>query len=137
MRLTQADIRLQSMIVGTGTDLMEIDRIRASIARYGERFLRRVYTDGEIAYCRRKKNGAENFAARFAAKEAAAKALGTGISQGVGWREIEVRREPSGRPTLHFTGRAEERAARLGVRAASISLTHSRDLAMAVVILEA
>lgn len=124
------------MILGTGTDLMEIDRIRSSIARYGDRFLRRVYTPGEIAYCSRKKNSAESYAARFAAKEAAAKALGTGISQGVSWREIEVRREPAGRPTLHFSGRAAERASSMGVRRSSLSLTHSRELAMAIVTLE-
>lgn len=124
------------MIVGTGTDLIEIERIRASVSRHGDRFLRRIYTDGEIAYCGRKRNSAESYATRFAAKEAAAKALGTGISQGVGWREIEVLREPSGRPTLRFSGRALQRAASLGVRRASLSLTHSRELAMAFVLLE-
>lgn len=124
------------MIAGTGTDLMEIDRIRASIARYGERFLRRIYTPGEIAYCARKKNSEESYAARFAAKEAAAKALGTGISQGVSWLEIEVLRAPSGRPSLVFHGRAADRAASMCVNNASLSLTHSRELALAVVILE-
>ncbi len=124
------------MIAGTGTDLIEIERIRASIARYGDRFLRRIYTPGEIAYCSRKKHSAESYAARFAAKEAAAKALGTGISQGVSWLEIEVLREPSGRPSLVFHGRAAGRAARMGVIHTSLSLTHSRELALAVVTLE-
>ena len=76
--------------------MIEIGRVQESIERFGERFLERVFTAGEIAYCMRKKNAAESFAARFAAKEAGAKALGTGISQGVSWKEIEVRREPVG-----------------------------------------
>jgi len=125
------------MLVGTGTDLMEIDRVAASIERYGRRFLERIFTEGEILYCeRKKKTAAESFAARFAAKEAAAKALGTGISRGVSWKELEVRREPGGRPTLHLSGRAAERAARMGVRHISLSLTHTRELAMAVVMME-
>ena len=124
------------MVIGVGTDLMEIARIAGSIDRYGERFLRRIFTPGEIEYCRRKKNAAESFAARFAAKEAAAKALGTGISSGVSWLEIEVVRELSGRPTLRFHGRAAEIAARLGVAHASLSLTHTATLAQASVILE-
>src|ERR1700689_474432 len=94
------------MLIGTGVDLIEIERIANSIERYGERFLRRVYTDHEIAYCHRKRASAESFAARFAAKEAAAKALGTGISRGVTWSEFQVEREPGGRPILVLRGRA-------------------------------
>ena len=124
------------MVVGLGTDLMEIARIQESIDRYGDRFLRRIFTPGEIAFCQRKKNGAESFAARFAAKEAAAKALGTGISRGVGWLELEVVRHPGERPTLHVSGRAAERASRLGVTTISLSLSHSRDVALAVVVME-
>jgi holo-[acyl-carrier protein] synthase len=124
------------MLVGTGIDLTEIPRIRNSIERFGNRFLNRIFTAGEKAYCLRKKNAAESFAARFAAKEAAAKALGTGISYGVTWLEIEVTREPSGRPGLAFHGRAAEIAARLGVTSAALSLTHTRDMAMASVALE-
>ncbi len=125
------------MILGLGTDLIEIERIEASVRRFGDRFLRRVFTEAEIAYCLRKRvSAAESFAARFAAKEAAAKALGTGISRGVAWREIEVRRQPGDAPTLHWAGRAAERAAVLGVHRASVSLTHSRTVAMAVVLLE-
>jgi holo-[acyl-carrier protein] synthase len=105
--------------------------------RFGDRFLERIFTDGEIAYCKRKKNAAESFAARFAAKEAAAKALGTGISHGVSWKEFEVKREPSGKPTMSLSGRAAELAGALGVRRVQLSLTHSRDLAMAVVLVEA
>ncbi len=124
------------MVVGVGTDLIEIARIEQSIARFGERFLARVFTPAEIAYCQRKKNAAESFAARFAAKEAGAKALGTGISQGVSWLELEVTREPSGKPTLTLHGRAAARASELGVTHISISLTHSRDTSLAVVIME-
>jgi holo-[acyl-carrier protein] synthase len=124
------------MVLGLGTDLIETRRIQDSLDRYGERFLTRVFTSGEIAYCTRKKNAAESFAARFAAKEAAAKALGTGISRGVTWKELEVRREPTGRPTLHLSGRAAELAESMGVRRLQLSLTHSRELAMAVVVAE-
>jgi holo-[acyl-carrier protein] synthase len=125
------------MVLGVGTDLIETKRIEESIDRYGERFLERIFTAGEIAYCvRKKKNAAESFAARFAAKEAGAKALGTGISRGITWKELEVRREASGRPTLHLSGRAAELAKAMGVRRIQLSLTHSRELAMAVVVAE-
>ncbi|WP_263359418.1 holo-ACP synthase [Acidicapsa ligni] len=124
------------MLVGTGIDLAEIVRIQKSIARFGDRFLDRIFTPREKAYCLRKKKSAESFAARFAAKEAAAKALGTGISYGVTWLEIEVTREPSGRPGLSFHGRAAQMAARLGVIHAALSLTHTAELAMASVCLE-
>jgi holo-[acyl-carrier protein] synthase len=124
------------MLVGTGIDLIEIARIQKSMDRYGDRFLDRIFTPAEKAYCQRKRNAAESFAARFAAKEAAAKALGTGISFGVTWLEIEVIREPTGRPTLSFHGRALRIANRLSVARASLSLTHTEDLAMASVALE-
>ncbi|MBS1798359.1 MAG: holo-ACP synthase [Acidobacteria bacterium] len=125
------------MVLGVGTDLIEITRIEESIAQFGERFLARVFTPGEIAYCRMKtKKSAESFAARFAAKEAGAKALGTGISRGVSWKELEVRREPGERPTLHLSGRAAERARAMGIRRLALSLSHSRDVALAVVIAE-
>jgi holo-[acyl-carrier protein] synthase len=125
------------MVLGLGTDLIESRRMQESIDRFGERFLERVFTTGEIAYClRKKKNAAESFAARFAAKEAGAKALGTGISRGVSWKEFEVRREASGRPTLHLSGRAAELAEAMGVRRIQLTLTHSRDLALAVVVAE-
>jgi holo-[acyl-carrier protein] synthase len=124
------------MLVGTGIDLTDIPRIQKSIDRFGSRFLDRIFTEREKAYCLRKRNHAESFAARFAAKEAAAKALGTGINYGVNWLEIEVTREPSGRPGLEFHGRAAAIAARLGVTNAVVSLTHSDALAMASVALE-
>jgi holo-[acyl-carrier protein] synthase len=124
------------MLIGTGVDLIEIERIAHSIERYGDRFLRRVYTPQEIAYCNRKRTGAESFAARFAAKEAGAKALGTGISRGVTWSEFQVGREPGGRPVLELTGRARLLAQELGVKAISLSLTHTGNLAMATVMME-
>jgi holo-[acyl-carrier protein] synthase len=124
------------MLIGTGVDLIEIERIAHSIERFGDRFLRRVYTDSEIAYCRRKRSSAESFAARFAAKEAGAKALGTGISRGVTWIEFEVKREPSGRPLLALSGRADALAKELGVKIISLSLTHTREMAMAMVLME-
>jgi holo-[acyl-carrier protein] synthase len=124
------------LVIGIGTDLIEIERIERSVKRFGDAFLQRVYTPGEIAYCKRKKNSAESLAARFAAKEAGAKALGTGISRGVSWREFEVRRQPGQRPELHLSGRAAEIAARLGIRRVSLSLSHSRSVSIAVVVAE-
>lgn len=124
------------MIVGMGVDIIEVARVRAAVERFGERFLRRLFTEGEIRYCESKANKYERFAARFAAKEAALKAIGTGLSRGVSWQDVEVVREPSGRPTLSFTGKAAEFAKRLGSRRASISLTHTEQVAFAQVILE-
>jgi holo-[acyl-carrier protein] synthase len=124
------------MIVGTGIDITEVPRIAAAIERFGERFLDRVYTPKEIAYCRSKKNAVERFAARFAAKEAAMKAIGTGLRQGVTWHDVEVGREPGGRPTIIFSGRAAEFAAKLGAKRVHLSLTHSEQTAIANVILE-
>jgi len=124
------------MIVGSGIDLVEIGRIQQSLERFGQRFLNRIFTGAERAYCQRKHKAAESFAARFAAKEAGAKALGTGISRGVNWLEIEVVREAGGRPALRFHGRAAELAAAMGVTHIALSLTHTADLAMASVLLE-
>ena len=116
--------------------MVEIRRIQHAMDRYGKRFLNRVYTASEQAYCLRKRNAAESFAARFAAKEAGAKALGTGISFGVNWLEIEVVRAPSGRPSLRFYGRAAQIAAHMGFAHAALSITHTAELAMASVVLE-
>src|SRR5438477_12992603 len=124
------------MIVGSGIDLVEIDRIQHSVDRYGARFLNKVYTTAEQTYCLRKRNSAESLAARFAAKEAGAKALGTGMSRGVTWLEIEVVREPGGRPALRFHGRAAEIASHLGVTHTALSITHTATLSMANVMLE-
>jgi holo-[acyl-carrier protein] synthase len=121
-------------IIGTGVDATEISRIAASIERYGDRFINRIYTEGEIAYCRRKRDFASSFAARFAAKEAAMKALGTGHSRGVFWRGIEVVRR-SGPPQIRFHGGAAARAEYLGATGAFLTISHSKDLAIAQVIL--
>ena len=124
------------MIVGTGIDIAEVPRIGLAIERFGDRFLHRIYTAGEIRYCDSKANRVERYAARFAAKEAAMKALGTGWNHGVRWVDCEVVRMPGGRPSLAFHGRAAEFAAKLGTRNIALSLTHTKDQAMAQVILE-
>jgi holo-[acyl-carrier protein] synthase len=124
------------MIIGTGIDIAEVPRIRQSIERFGERFLKRIYTAGEMRYCDSKANRVERYAARFAAKEAAMKALGTGWSHGVRWRDCEVVRMPGGRPSITFHGKAGEIASRLGVKNAALSLSHTAEQAIAQVILE-
>jgi holo-[acyl-carrier protein] synthase len=115
-------------------DATEIDRILEAIERYGDRFLHKVFTEGEIAYCRGKRDFGPSFAARFAAKEAAMKALGTGFSRGVYWRGIEVVRH-QGPPSLRFHDGAAERFARMGATRSLLTLTHARDLAIAHVLL--
>lgn len=124
------------MIVGLGLDIAEVDRIEAAIRRHGAPFLERLFTPAEVEYCERHKNKFERYAARFAAKEAAMKALGTGWSNGVRWRDIEVVRAPSGKPSLRLEGQAQAIAAKLGVKNSALSITHSGNLALAEVILE-
>jgi holo-[acyl-carrier protein] synthase len=124
------------MIVGTGVDLAEVPRIRASIERFGARFINRIYTPAEIAYVERKANRFERYAARFAAKEAGMKAIGTGWRHGVRWQDFEVVNQRSGKPTLLFHGVAARVAGKLGVRNVSLSITHTAELGMAHVILE-
>jgi holo-[acyl-carrier protein] synthase len=124
------------MIVGTGVDLAEVDRIRHSIERYGARFIERIYTPREIAYVERKANRYERYAARFAAKEAGMKAIGTGWKHGVRWQDLEVANLPSGKPTLLLHGVAAIVAEKLGVKNVALSLTHTSALGMAHVILE-
>jgi holo-[acyl-carrier protein] synthase len=124
------------MIVGTGVDLAEVPRIRASIERFGAKFVERIFTPAEIAYVERKANRYERYAARFAAKEAGMKAIGTGWRRGVTWKDFEVTNLPSGKPTLRLHGMAAAIAGRLGVRNISLSITHTAELGMAHVILE-
>ncbi|MBI3470217.1 MAG: holo-[acyl-carrier-protein] synthase [Candidatus Solibacter usitatus] len=124
------------MILGTGVDLAEVGRIREAIERFGARFTGRIYTPGEIAYVERKANRYERYAGRFAAKEAGMKALGTGWKRGVRWRDFEVANLPSGRPTLRLHGEAARIAEGMGVKAISLSITHTAELGMAHVILE-
>lgn len=124
------------MIVGTGVDLAEVDRIRAAIERYGPRFVERIFTPREIAYVESKANRFERYAARFAAKEAGMKAIGTGWRRGVRWQDFEVANLPTGKPTLRLHGVAAEIAGKLGVRNIALSLTHTAEYGMAHVILE-
>jgi holo-[acyl-carrier protein] synthase len=124
------------MIVGTGIDIAEVPRIAEAIARFGDRFLHKIFTEGEVRYCESKANRVERFAARFAAKEAAMKALGTGWNHGVRFRDVEVSRQPGGRPTLIFHGKAAEFAAKLGATNVALSLSHTAEQAIAQVILE-
>jgi holo-[acyl-carrier protein] synthase len=117
-------------MLATGVDIIEISRVRGVLERFGQRFLDRVYTPNEIAFCR---DRPPNLAARFAAKEATMKALGSGV-RGIGWKDIEVIRYPSGAPSIKLHGRAKARAERLGVKEISVSLSHSRDYAVAFVV---
>lgn len=124
------------MIVGTGIDVAEVERVRQTIERFGRRFIERVFTVEEISYCESKANKVERYAARFAVKEAGMKAIGTGWNRGVRWRDVEVRRSPGSRPTIVFYGKAAEFFANLGATRAHLSLTHTKEFAMAYVVLE-
>ena len=124
------------MIVGLGTDIIEIVRIGQMIERHGEIFLQRVYTDGEIRYCQRRKECYQHFAGRFAVKEAVFKALGTGWTQGVSWRQVETTNDESGRPAVLLRGNARQIADRMAVKTIHVSISHSQSHAIAQVILE-
>ena len=121
-------------ILGLGLDATDIPRVAEVFDRYGERFLRRIFTDGEIAYCTRRRDPVPHLAGRFAAKEAAMKALGTGHSRGVLWKDVEVVRA-GGPPQLRLHGEAARRAAAIGVVGSLVTITHSDTLAMAQVLL--
>ena len=116
---------------GIGVDIVRIGRMRDVIARWDERFLRRVFTPGEITYCRSRRDPVQHFAARFAAKEAGLKALGTGLRLGVNWRELEVRRARGEAPVLVLSGRSREIGLRRGGRRMLLALTHDGDYAVA------
>ena len=124
------------MIVGTGVDIAETSRLEKGLERHGERFTKRLFTPAEIAYCERFKSRGERYAARFAAKEAAFKALGTGWGAGVRWLDVEVTHQPSGKPELVLTGRAQEVARGLGVTRMAVSISHSDRYVVAQVIFE-
>lgn len=124
------------MIVGTGVDIAETARIERSLERHGEHFIKRLYTPVEIAYCEKFRNRAERYAARFAAKEAAFKALGTGWGKGVRWLDVEIRNQPSGKPELMLSGRAEQIARELGVTRSAVSISHAQGYVVAQVIFE-
>ena len=125
------DLPQSALTLGSGVDIIEISRVRQVLERYGQRFLDRVFTSEEAAYCRGR---APNLAVRFAAKEATMKALGTGI-RGVDWKDVEVVRQDSGAPSILLHGRGKARAQRLGVLEISVSLSHSREYAVAFVVI--
>jgi holo-[acyl-carrier protein] synthase len=123
-------------VIGIGVDLIECARIQHSIDRFGDRFLHRVFTDGEIEYSMSMKFPARHLAARFAAKEAVSKAFGTGIGKAMGWRNIDIQKKTSGEPFLVFSGPAQELATKRGATAALVTLSHTEHHAMASVVLE-
>ncbi len=123
-------------VLGIGVDLVECARIQHSLDRFGEKFLHRVFTDSEIEYSMSMKFPARHLAARFAAKEAVSKAFGTGIGKAMGWRNIDIRKKPSGEPFLVFTEGAEKLAKERGVASALITLSHTDHHATATVVLE-
>ena len=123
-------------VLGIGVDLVECARIERSLDRFGEKFLHRVFTGGEIEYSMSMKFPARHLAARFAAKEAVSKAFGTGIGKSMGWRDIDVHKKPSGEPFLVFAGGAEKLAKERGVTNALITLRHSEQHAVATIVLE-
>ncbi len=123
-------------VLGVGIDIVENARIEHALERYGERFLHRVFTAGEIAYCQSMKFPARHFAARFAAKEAVSKAFGTGIGKAMGWRDIDVHRQGSGQPFVVLEGGAKQLAAERGVSAVWVSLSHTDNHAAATIVIE-
>jgi holo-[acyl-carrier protein] synthase len=123
-------------VLGIGVDLVECARIEHSVDRFGDRFLHRVFTDGEIEYSMSMKFPARHLAARFAGKEAVSKAFGTGIGKAMGWRNIDIRKKASGEPFLVFSGPAQELAEKRGVTLALITLSHTEHHALAAVVLE-
>jgi len=135
-RFTETPYNSPMSVIGIGVDLVECVRIRRSIDRFGDRFLHRVFTDGEIEYSMSMKFSERHLAARFAGKEAVAKAFGTGIGTAMGCRNIDIRKKESGEPYLVFSGPAQELAAKRGVTSALITLSHTEQHAMASVVLE-
>jgi holo-[acyl-carrier protein] synthase len=123
-------------ILGIGIDLVDCGRIQNSIERFGDRFLRRVFTEGEITYAQSMKFPARHLAARFAAKEALSKAFGTGIGKSMGWRDLDVQKQASGEPFVVLSGGAEKMASERGVQKIWISLSHTDESGMATIILE-
>ena len=123
-------------VIGTGVDLVECARIQNSIDRFGDRFLHRVFTNGEIEYSMSMKFPARHLAARFAAKEAVSKAFGTGIGKSMGWRDIDIQKKSSGEPFLVLSGLAQELAKKRGITAALVTLSHTEHHAVAWVVLE-
>jgi len=124
------------MIVGIGTDIIEVNRIEKLLSKQ-ERFKERIFTQGEIEYCEQKKNKVQNYAARFALKEALLKAIGTGWSEGVTFKEIEVVNDKKGKPELILSGTVKRITEKMGVTNIQVSISHLKDLAIGMIILEA
>src|SRR5205823_3924290 len=135
-RLRKGQCASHMSVIGIGVDLVECARIERSLDRFGEKFLRRVFTDGEIEYSMSMKFPARHLAARFAGKEAVSKAFGTGIGKAMGWRNIDIRKKKSGEPFLVFSGPAQELAEKRGITSALITLSHTDRHAIACVVLE-
>lgn len=124
------------MIFGTGVDIVEIARFEKFLKQGNDALFQRLFTRGEIDYCSLKKHCAQHYALRFAAKEAFLKALGTGLRDGLSWKEMEVVNDPLGKPGLVLHGRAEELFRQAGLNACFLSLSHDAGCALAMVILE-
>ena len=118
-------------VIGIGTDIVECLRIARMIERHGELFINRVYTPHEIQYCSQRKAATQHYAGRWAAKEAVLKALGTGWARGIGWRDVEVHNDPTGRPSIRLAGGAREVSAQLGIGQMLVSISHCRSHATA------
>lgn len=127
-------LRMPAMIIGLGTDIIEIPRIAEMIERHGELFLTRIYTGEEIRHCQLRKHSTQHFAGRWAAKEAVMKVLGTGFVKGISWKDIEVRNQQSGRPTMILAGGARRRADNLGIGEVLVTISHCRAYATATAI---
>ncbi|MDP6424013.1 MAG: holo-ACP synthase [Planctomycetota bacterium] len=124
------------MIIAVGTDLVELDRVSRIVSRHGKRFLARILTDHELAYCKGRGSSVASIGARFAAKEAVMKLLGTGWGDGVGWRDIEVRNDAAGNPSIEVSGEAARLVANRGIRTLHVSLSHTNQNALAMVVAE-
>jgi holo-[acyl-carrier protein] synthase len=124
------------MIIGCGVDIIELDRIRTLVERYGDRFLTKVFTEGEMAYCQARKKAWQHFAGRFAAKEAVLKSLGTGIRSGITWKDVEVSVDDWGAPRITLHRGAGERARQIGIRTVHISISHCESFAVAQAVAE-
>jgi len=133
--MTSFEIDGPMRVLGIGVDIVETARIQSSLDRFGERFLRRVFTQEEQEYCSSMPFPARHYGARFAAKEAVSKAFGTGIGSRIGWRDIEIKRKDSGEPAIQFHGPAADLAATLGVLQALVSLSHSDNYSVANAVL--
>jgi holo-[acyl-carrier protein] synthase len=133
--MNSSDLEGATRVFGIGVDIVETARIQSSLDRFGERFLRRVFTEGEREYCSAMPFPARHYGARFAAKEAVSKAFGTGIGRQIGWRDIEIKRKETGEPCILLHGSAADLAGALGVLQALVSLSHSDHYSVANAIL--